>query len=151
MSSGHNRRFFWGAEMLPFCGIDLAQGYRKIVVPLSRGWEMVTAQVDDPREAHRLVQTHRAFYQQHLDMVRAELCFGYQIRRDLAPMRGAVVFRPIFWHRRARRVGVLCNNMPESVARATARWAPLRRSRIANALCAFLPADMARLIASFAY
>tara|TARA_Y100000748_G_scaffold269005_1_gene240899 strand:+ start:410 stop:991 length:582 start_codon:yes stop_codon:yes gene_type:complete len=167
----HSQRFFWGAralgDMVSLCGIDLVQGYRKIVVP-SAHWEMVVRRVNSPQEAHRLVHTHRAFYQRHLGLTSAELCFGYQMKRHCAPMQGAAVFRPIFTYARGRRVGLVCSHIHRAAKEFAKKWAPLRRQKIVDALFfglqvptghtrrrgrfkLNLPAEIALLIATFAY
>lgn len=152
--------------MVALCGIDLLQGYRKIVIP-SAHWDMVIRRVNNPQEAHRLVHTHKAFYQRHLGLMCAELCFGYQLRRHYAPMQGAAVFRPIFTHARGRRVGLVCSHIPKAAERFAKKWAPRRRQKIVDALFfglqvptghkrrgrfkVNLPVEVAVLIAAFTY
>jgi len=167
----HSQRFFWGmrvpSDMVPLCGIDLVQSYRKIVVP-SAHWEMVIRRINSPHEAIRLVHSHRAFYQRHSGPMSSELCFGYQMKRHCAPMQGAAVFRPIFTHARGRCVSLVCSHIRRAAKEFTKKWAPLRRQKIVDTLFfglqvptghtrsrgrfkLNLPAEIALLIAAFAY
>lgn len=170
----HSQRRCWefGSPMEDV-GISLVFGYRKLVIPLSGGWEPVLQIVDGAAEAKRIVDDHRAFYHRHLGLACAELCFGYRLARKYAPMQSEVVFRPIFRYDRGRQAGLVCAAIPKAVEDCRVKWAPRRRTRIAAALFFGLhypyvrqkkhfkeskksfkiaiPKELAELIASFAF